>query len=158
MSYSRRKQLLCNLFTAHLEVALETSEKASSVCVCLYRLASLSCSTNTSLYIYLFFLTFFYTFFPKGFRELWPSRIPTITGSTGRRASWCFLTNLSCATAVGTGWQSRSEGTEWWRAQGHRPKGRGGALSTLNFSGMKGNEWAQKEHDSCLLLVVIRYL
>lgn len=107
-----------------------------------------------------FICSFLHSFslFPKGFRELWPSQIPTITGSTGQRASWYSLTNSSCATAVGTGWQSRSEGTEWWRARGQHPKGRGGALSTLNFSGMKGNEWAQKEPDSCLLLMIIHYL
>lgn len=72
----------------------------------------------------------------QGFRGQWPLQTPTTTGSMGQRASWCFSTNSSCAMAAGTGWQTRSGGTGWWRAQELHPKGRGGALSTLNFSGM----------------------
>lgn len=68
VTYSRRKQLLCNLFMAHLQVGLQKSERAVSVSICLYCLASPSRSTNASLYIYLFFLTFLLTF-SQGFQR-----------------------------------------------------------------------------------------
>lgn len=154
VSCNRRKPLLCNLFMAHLETGLETSEKVASVCTTWLHHHTL----QKHLCVLIFSFLHSFSLFPQGSRELWPLQIPTTTGSMGRRVSWCFSTSLSCATAAGTGWQSRSGGTEWWRARAHHPKGRGGALSTLNFSGMKGNEWAQKEPGSCSLLVVIHYL
>ena len=74
--------------------------------------------------------------FPQGFKELWLLQTQITTGFMVRKANQCSWINLSCVTAVATGWLTRSEGTVWWKVQGRHPKGNAGVLFTRNFSGM----------------------